>query len=116
MAKKVGGFAAKSAKAREKRNYSLAKYVRSVRSTKTGMWRFQEEIVKVMDGEDISAAIKRFEAELHPMAETIPVIQPEELIGEPRIVAAAEVAEAPAVVAAEVTAATVEVAEADKSE
>lgn len=78
MAKKVGGFAQKSAKAREKRDYSLVKYIKSVISEKTGAWRFQEQILQVKDGEDIKAALKKADIAAHPAPEQIPVIQPDE--------------------------------------
>ncbi len=78
MAKKVGGFAQKSARAREKRDYSLVKYIKSVRSEKTGFWRFQEQILQIKDGEGVKAALQRADAAAHPAPEQIPVIQPDE--------------------------------------
>lgn len=111
MAKKLGGFAAKSAKARDKRSYSLVKYVKSVKSEKSGFWRFQEEHLKVMDGEDITAAIKRYEAQLHPAPENIPVIQPEEPVEAKTEVEAEAKAEAKAEAEAEDAEAVTEEAE-----
>lgn len=77
MAKNVGGFAQKAARSRQKRDYSVVKYVKSIRSEKSGNWRFQEQIIRVNDGETIAAALKRVDLELHPAPEKIPVIQPE---------------------------------------
>ncbi len=77
MAKNVGGFAQKMKRGREKRDYSLVKYIKSIRSKKTGHWRFQEQILRVDDGESVAAALKRTDRELHPEPEEIPVIQPE---------------------------------------
>ena len=88
MAKNVGGFAQKAARSRQKRDYSVVKYVKSIRSEKSGNWRFQEQVIRVNDGETVAAALKRVDLELHPAPEKIPVIQPE--------VAAAPVEEKPA--------------------
>lgn len=77
MTKKAGGFAQKAARSRQKRDYSLVKYVKSIRSEKSGNWRFQEQIIRVNDGETVAAALKRVDLELHPEPENIPVIQPE---------------------------------------
>ena len=77
MAKNVGGFAQKAARSRQKRDYSVVKYVKSIRSEKSGNWRFQEQIIRVNDGETVAAALKRVDLELHPAPEKIPVIQPE---------------------------------------
>ena len=88
MTKKAAGFAQKAARSRQKRDYTLVKYVKSIRSEKSGNWRFQEQILRVNDGETVAAALKRVDLELHPAPEKIPVIQPE--------VAAAPVEEKPA--------------------
>ena len=79
MAKKVSGFAQKAARSHQKRDYSVVKYVKSIRSEKSGNWRFQEQVIRVNDGETVAAALKRVDLELHPAPEKIPVIQPEVL-------------------------------------
>ena len=78
MAKKVGGFAQKHGRGRDKREYTLVKYVRSVRSEKSGFYRFQDQILKINDGESVAAALKRTHLELNPEPEKIPVLQPEQ--------------------------------------
>jgi len=77
MAKKVGGFAQKHGRGRDKREYTLVKYVKSVRSEKSGFYRFQDQILKINDGESVEAALKRTHLELNPEPEKIPVVQPE---------------------------------------
>ncbi|NQU27038.1 MAG: hypothetical protein HQ528_01980 [Candidatus Marinimicrobia bacterium] len=77
MAKKVGGFAQKHGRGREKREFTLVKYVKSVRSEKSGFYRFQDQILKINDGETVEAALKRTHRELNPEPEKIPVQQPE---------------------------------------
>ena len=39
----------------------MVKYVKSVKSEKTGFWRFNEHMVKVRGGEDLNAALKRMD-------------------------------------------------------
>ena len=39
----------------------MVKYVKSVKSEKTGFWRFNEQMVKLRDGEDLNAALKRLD-------------------------------------------------------
>ena len=78
MAKKVGGFAQKHGRGRDKREYTLVKYVKSVRSEKSGFYRFQDHILKINDGESVEAALKRTHLELNPEPEKIPVLQPEQ--------------------------------------
>jgi small nuclear ribonucleoprotein (snRNP)-like protein len=39
----------------------MVKYVKSVKSEKTGFWRFNEQMVKLRGGEDLNAALKRMD-------------------------------------------------------
>jgi hypothetical protein len=39
----------------------MVKYVKSVKSEKTGFWRFNEQMVKLRDGEDLNVALKRLD-------------------------------------------------------
>ena len=59
MAKKQKSFADKASSKGADANADYVKYVESVRSKKTGFWRFNEQIVKVREGEQLDAALKR---------------------------------------------------------
>ena len=59
MAKKQKSFADKASGRGADADAVMVKYVRSVRSEKTGFWRFNEQMVKLRDGEDLNAALKR---------------------------------------------------------
>ena len=62
MAKKQTSFADKAAKHRGKGGEAVyAKYVKSVRSKKTGQWRFNEQMIRMDKGEALDAALKRMD-------------------------------------------------------
>jgi len=61
MAKKQKSFADKASGASAKENAVMVKYVKSVKSEKTGFWRFNEQMVKLRDGENLDAALKRMD-------------------------------------------------------
>ena len=62
MAKKQTSFADKAAKHRGKGGEAVyAKYVKSVRSEKTGQWRFNEQMIRMDKGEALDAALKRMD-------------------------------------------------------
>ena len=59
MAKKQKSFADKASGRGADADAVMVKYVKSVKSEKTGFWRFNEQMVKLRDGEDLNAALKR---------------------------------------------------------
>ena len=59
MAKKQKSFADKASGRGADVDAVMVKYVKSVKSEKTGFWRFNEQMVKLRDGEDLNAALKR---------------------------------------------------------
>ena len=62
MAKKQTSFADKAAKHRGKGGEAVyAKYIKSVRSEKTGQWRFNEQMIRLDKGEALDAALKRMD-------------------------------------------------------
>ena len=61
MAKKQKSFADKASGRGADADAVMVKYVKSVKSEKTGFWRFNEQMVKVRDGEDLNAALKRLD-------------------------------------------------------
>ncbi|NQV38558.1 MAG: hypothetical protein HQ509_11210 [Candidatus Marinimicrobia bacterium] len=58
MAKKTVGFAGK-VKGKDHVEIKLVKYVKSVRSEKTGHWRFNESMIRLVGGESLDATLKR---------------------------------------------------------
>ena len=58
MAKKQKSFADKASGSNDK-DVVHVKYVNSVKSEKTGHWRFNEQIVKTRKGESLDVALKR---------------------------------------------------------
>ena len=63
MAKKTLSFAEKAAKKKKKSDIKYVKYVGSVRSEKTGQWRFNERMIGLQGGESLDAALKRIDKE-----------------------------------------------------
>ena len=61
MAKKQKSFADKASGRGADADAVMVKYVKSVKSEKTGFWRFNEQMVKLHDGEDLNAALKRLD-------------------------------------------------------
>ena len=61
MAKKQKSFADKASGRGSDADAVMVKYVKSVKSEKTGFWRFNEQMVKLRDGEDLNAALKRLD-------------------------------------------------------
>ena len=61
MAKKQKSFADKASGRGADADVVMVKYVKSVKSEKTGFWRFNEQMVKLRDGEDLNAALKRLD-------------------------------------------------------
>ena len=60
MAKKQKSFADKAAGSTDK-DAVYVKYINSVRSKKTGHWRFNEQMVKTKKGESLDVALKRLD-------------------------------------------------------
>ena len=61
MAKKQKSFADKASGRGGDADATMVKYVKSVKSEKTGFWRFNEQMIKVREGEDLNAALKRMD-------------------------------------------------------
>ena len=61
MAKKQKSFADKASGKSDDADAVMVKYVKSVKSEKTGFWRFNEQMVKLRGGEDLNAALKRMD-------------------------------------------------------
>ena len=60
MAKKQKSFADKAAGSKDK-DVIYVKYVKSVKSEKTGQWRFNEQMVRSKKGEQLDVALKRMD-------------------------------------------------------
>ena len=60
MAKKQKSFADKAAGSKDK-DVIYVKYVKSVKSEKTGQWRFNEQMVRSKKGEQLDVALKRLD-------------------------------------------------------
>ena len=61
MAKKQKSFADKASGQGTEADSVMVKYVKSVKSEKTGFWRFNEQMIKVRDGENLDSALKRMD-------------------------------------------------------
>ena len=61
MAKKQKSFADKASGKGADADVTMVKYVNSVKSEKTGFWRFNEKMVKLRGGENLDAALKRMD-------------------------------------------------------
>ena len=61
MAKKQKSFADKASGKGDDADAVMVKYVKSVKSEKTGFWRFNEQMVKLRGGEDLNDALKRMD-------------------------------------------------------
>ena len=60
MAKKQKSFADK-ASGNKNKDSVFVKYVKSIQSEETGGWRFNEQIIQMKKGEQLSAALKRMD-------------------------------------------------------
>ena len=61
MAKKQKSFADKASGKGAEADSVMVKYIKSVKSEKTGFWRFNEQMIKLMGGENLDAALKRMD-------------------------------------------------------
>ena len=61
MAKKQKSFADKASGKGGDTDAVMVKYVKSIKSEKTGFWRFNEQMIKLRGGENLDAALKRME-------------------------------------------------------
>ena len=61
MAKKQKSFADKASGKGDDADSVMVKYVKSVKSEKTGFWRFNEQMIKLKGGENLDAALKRMD-------------------------------------------------------
>ena len=65
MAKKQKSFADKASGKGDDADSVMVKYVKSVKSEKTGFWRFNEQMIKLRGGENLDAALKRMNEALN---------------------------------------------------
>ena len=65
MAKKQKSFADKASGKGADADSVMVKYVKSVKSEKTGFWRFNEQMIKLRGGENLDAALKRLDEALN---------------------------------------------------
>ena len=61
MAKKQKSFADKASGKGGDTDAVMVKYVKSIKSEKTGSWRFNEQMIKLRGGENLDAALKRMD-------------------------------------------------------
>ena len=61
MAKKQKSFADKASGKGADADSVMVKYVKSIKSEKTGFWRFNEQMIKLRGGENLDAALKRID-------------------------------------------------------
>ena len=61
MAKKQKSFADKASRRGDDADAVMVKYVKSIKSEKTGFWRFNEQMIKLQSGENLDAALKRMD-------------------------------------------------------
>ena len=61
MAKKQKSFAYKASGKGGAADAVMVKYVKSVKSEKTGFWRFNEKMIKLRGGENLDEALKRMD-------------------------------------------------------
>ena len=61
MAKKQKSYADKARGRESGTDAVMVKYVKSVKSEKTGFWRFNEQMIKLQGGENLDAALKRMD-------------------------------------------------------
>ena len=61
MAKKQKSFADKTSGKGGDTDAVMVKYVKSIKSEKTGSWRFNEQMIKLRGGENLDAALKRMD-------------------------------------------------------
>ena len=71
MAKKQS-FAEKAAKNKKKDLSTYVKYIKSVKSEKTGHWRFNEQMIQVKEGENLDGALNRMEEEAQALDMEMP--------------------------------------------
>ena len=58
---KQQSFAEKVAKKKKKDVSTYVKYIKSVKSEKTGYWRFNEQMIQVKEGENLDGALERMD-------------------------------------------------------
>ncbi len=73
---KQQSFAEKAAKKKKKDLSTYVKYIKSVKSEKTGYWRFNEQMIEVKTGENLDGALKRMDEVAQVFNMEIPVIEP----------------------------------------
>ena len=69
MVKKTKSFADKIGGKENEADSVHVKYVKSIRSEKTGHWRFNEKMIAMNDGEDLDTALNRMDETAEMMAD-----------------------------------------------
>ena len=72
---KQQSFAEKAAKKKKKDLSTYVKYIKSVKSDKTGYWRFNEQMIEVKEGENLDDALKRMDEVAQVFDMNIPVVE-----------------------------------------
>ena len=67
--------AEKVAKKKKKDLSTYVKYIKSVKSEKTGYWRFNEQMIEVKEGENLDGALQRMDEVAQVFNMEIPVIE-----------------------------------------
>lgn len=83
MAKKQVSFAEKARRGKHQEDIKFVKYVKSVRSEKTGSWRFNESMIRLRGGESLNDALKRMDVEANALDIEMPTF--EESTPEPEV-------------------------------
>ena len=72
---KQQSFADKAAKKKKKDLSTYVKYIKSVKSEKTGYWRFNEQMIQVKEGENLDGALKRMDELNQVLDMEMPVVE-----------------------------------------
>ena len=72
---KQQSFADKATKKKQKDLSTYVKYIKSVKSDKTGYWRFNEQMIQLKDGENLDGALKRMDELAHVLNTEMPDVE-----------------------------------------
>ena len=72
---KQQSFADKATKKKQRNLSTYVKYIKSVKSDKTGYWRFNEQMIQLKDGENLDGALKRMDELGHVLNTEMPDVE-----------------------------------------
>ena len=81
MAKKQKSFADKASGKSAEKDAIMVKYVKSIKSEKTGYWRFNEQMIKLRDGENLDSALKKLDEKSNLIDIDLSIFDSQEEIG-----------------------------------